>query len=81
MVQNDEEPSERLLTVRGLVKHLKQRVDNGQPVVDWIACFIVYGQTVEEVRQNSATVIQQLHTIIHIHRAKMINENCSINVY
>lgn len=70
LVQNDEEPSERLLTVRGLVKHLKQRVDNGQPVVDWIACFIVYGQTVEEVRQNSATVIQQLHTIIHIHRAK-----------
>ncbi|MGH2123262.1 hypothetical protein ACQ10H_15650, partial [Enterococcus faecalis] len=52
------------------MKHLSHRVDNGQPAVDWITCFIVYGETVEEVRQNSATVIQQLHTTIHIDRAK-----------
>ena len=69
LVQNDEEPSERLLTVRGLVKHLKQRVDMGNlSSIDRM--FIVYGQTVEEVRQNSATVIQQLHDYPYPPRAK-----------
>lgn len=65
-----EEPSDRLLNIRYLVRHMKQRMQNGEPVAEWLGCFVVYGKTPEETRQNALYVVNRLNEVMAVYRAK-----------
>lgn len=73
--QNDQEkhgdePTDRVLTIRYLLKHMRERMNNGEPIIDWLGCFIVYGNTRQEVRQRSLTIIKLLSQSVKVCRGK-----------
>lgn len=73
--QNDqekhgEEPTDRVLTIRYLLKHMRERMENKEPIIDWLGCFVVYGSTRQEVRQRSLTIIKMLSQSVKVCRGK-----------
>ena len=73
--QNDQEkhgdePTDRVLTIRYLLKHMRERMSNNEPIIDWLGCFVVYGNTKEEVRQRSLSIIKLLSQSVRVCRGK-----------
>ncbi|WP_137665532.1 ATP-binding protein [Enterococcus hulanensis] len=68
--KHGDEPTDRVLTIRYLLKHMRERMNNGEPIIDWLGCFVVYGNTRQEVRQRSLTIIKLLSQSVKVCRGK-----------
>lgn len=68
--KHGDEPTDRVLTIRYLLKHMRERMNNGDPIIDWLGCFVVYGNTRQEVRQRSLTIIKLLSQSVKVCRGK-----------
>lgn len=68
--KHGDEPTDRVLTIRYLLKHMRERMNNNEPIIDWLGCFVVYGNTKEEVRQRSLSIIKLLSQSVRVCRGK-----------
>lgn len=64
------EASTRTKSIRFLSHVLKEKLENNQPVIDWLSCLVVYGQTREEVRERSQQIIKSLDDVIKVYKGK-----------
>lgn len=49
---------------------MRERMNNGASIIDWLGCFVVYGNTRQEVRQRSLTIIKLLSQSVKVCRGK-----------
>ncbi|EGP4752008.1 ATP-binding protein [Enterococcus faecium] len=64
------EASSRTKSIRFLASALREKLEQNQPVMDWLACLVVYGQTREEVRERSLQIIKSLDDVIKVYKGK-----------
>lgn len=68
--KHGDESTDRVLTIRYLLKHMRERMNNNEPIIDWLGCFVVYGNTKEEVRHRSLSIIKLLSQSVRVCRGK-----------
>ncbi|WP_061100580.1 ATP-binding protein [Enterococcus faecalis] len=69
-ISDGDESSNRMKKIRFLVQNIRKKIDEKEPVVDWLCCFIVYGKTAEEVREHSVEIIKSLNDTVKVYKGK-----------